>query len=432
MSSDEELLVQAMTLDFLARTWEWARSECRYWREVGGAAIRSVADFRELPLLERDTVRERLVDLCPRGLEPSSYTATSGTSTGHPLLVPRRAQEGRARAEYRISTRAAKPQADPGDGLVLRLHPAGRVFRNLGTPRELGFMFLPNSANELTWDNWDAIISQIFASFPSETGQERIRILHATPAFGLTLLTRHMLQRGVPPSETEVRQLIVTGSHVPVHKRAWLAQTWNASFLTTFSCSEIPGWASECARHPGRYHFDHTLFPEVVQADSSAHVEPGEEGRLVLTGIHPFQSACALLRYVVGDWARWLGYERCDCGVFAPTIEHLGRASRIVRMRLGSGACLTLSPVPVSEALAAFDFVPDVPRAQFHYRATGNQRLELHVECYHLRTPEWEQRTTQLVRQAVLAREPQLAQHALEFTVRLRRRGELTTHLEVR
>lgn len=437
--TDAAEVSKALTLDLLARTYDRARVECAFWAECDVPAVRSVADLRRLPVLERDTVKERLPDLCARSRVPDSFTATSGTTTGQPLFIPRSADEGRALRDYRLRTGSATEAAPEHQGLVLRLLPGGRLFRgDVGSSSELIGVFLANSAMDNGWDNWDYLIAQLFGSFPRGGTFARITAVHATPSFGLLLLTRYMERRGIDPAETSVRHLIATGSGTPSATRAWLERTWNAKFITTYSCAELNGWAEECRLKPFRYHFNHTIFPEVVHPATGRQVDRGEEGRVLLTGIHPFQSTCMLLRYAVGDWARWMGYERCECGVTTPTIEFLGRDRRVVRHRVGAeGPELALASVPTLEALARFDFIPDVPRPQFRYAGSGDgRRLTLHVECFHLRDPGWERRAAGELREAVLREEPRIAEaaarHGLEFDVRLHRRGELTTDLGVR
>src|SRR5262245_37809576 len=97
--------------------------------------------------------------------------------------------------------------------------------------------------------------------------------------------------------------------------KRWLQEQWNAELISTYACSELGLAAIACPRDPNRYHFDHTMYAEVVDPQTSKPVDVGQEGRILLTGLYPFQQVCMFVRYEIGDWGRWRGDGVCECGV---------------------------------------------------------------------------------------------------------------------
>ena len=86
--------------------------------------------------------------------------------------------------------------------------------------------------------------------------------------------------------------------------------------MTSYSLTEFNGVALECPMVSHRYHFDASIFAEVLDPITHAPVSIGEEGLLALTSLHPFQQAQPFIRYAPGDVVR-LVRPTCRCGAVA-------------------------------------------------------------------------------------------------------------------
>jgi hypothetical protein len=218
-----------------------------------------------------------LPSICANRAPVDFYTATSSTSTGRALLVPH------CRAEYRALG------ADPnGGGAPTRQLVRNDVAADAGGPadgcaaRRRGTILATYEANavrETRVDIWDYIAGQVFIDFPSPSGGRPVTTIHATPALGLILLTKYMLQRGIDPRESAVRSLVVTGSWIGPETARWLAEAWDGRLDTTYSCSELTGGVVACPKHRGRYHFAANLLTEVLD-DAGHPVAYGKQGRI--------------------------------------------------------------------------------------------------------------------------------------------------------
>lgn len=427
----------AEMLGFLDRTIHRARRLCPRYADWP-AALDSLEGFRTLPRLTRAELDADIGQVCARGEAVDYFTATSATTTGQALLVPHAMAELNHLAAY--ADGLAHPFGAPREdapalaGMTLRLMPAGRL---IGSPsadgRTVVAAYETNGARENIFDLWDYIIGQVFVEFPTAEGSKPIDTIHATPAFGLILLTRYMQQRGIDPASSAVRHLIVSGSWLGRHTRRWLEDSWNAAVHNTYSCSELTGAAVETPGRPGCYRFGAHVHAEVIDPDTGRHVAPGEEGRIVLSGTFPFHRAAVLLRYENGDWGRWLGLGDDGFSEF----QMLGRTRDILRFRDRQERPITLASIPVREALDGFGFVPKIPRPQFVMRVDDARvpHVTIDVECYAIAGGAWRARSQEAIRAAVLAEMPELAAACeagdAELSVGLHFRSKLTNRSSV-
>ncbi|MGJ5079298.1 hypothetical protein [Bradyrhizobium sp. HKCCYLS3013] len=404
------------------------RTTGRYADSRFPAYISSLEAYREFPTLERAEIEDNVIAVCAAGAAVDFFTATSATTTGRPLLVPHNRSELDALTTFSTAHRpemaSASDANDDPFGLTLRLMPSGRL---IGAPMDGANSVLAtydtNAIRENVWDTWDYIISQVFVEFPTAKGPCPVETIHATPAFGLILLTKYMVQRGLDPSQSNVKQLLVTGSWIGPTTRRWLERTWKVPLYTTYSCSELIGSAVECGAHPGRYHFSSNIFPEVLD-DHGQQVDVGSNGRIHLTGLYPFHQAAVLMRYNIGDWGRWHGSGPCTCGDRRLALDMLGRTRDVLTFEFRSGRKVSIAPVPVRNALDRFDYVPRIPRPQYRLRIVPDTipRLEVDVECFSLAGPVWRETTRNAIAAAILEEDAGIAE--------LVENGEVT--LEVR
>jgi hypothetical protein len=396
-------------IDLLNLTLAYGARTCRRYADTRYPMfLAALGDFAFLPTLRRNEVEADFAAICAQGAPIDFYTATSATSTGRALLVPH------CRAEY-MAMGAGQSTAGRSDespfGMTLRLLPAGRL---IGAPAGAGDTVIAtyetNAARENVWDIWDYIIGQVFLEFPSADGGRPVETIHATPAFGLILLTKYMLQRGLDPKRSAVRSLFVTGSWIGPTTWRWLEDAWGAKLHTTYSCSELVGAAIECPKAHGRYHFGANLFAEVLDA-SALPVGHGEQGRIHMSGIYPYQRSAIFLRYEVGDWGRWHTSGACGCGLLGPSIDMLGRTSDVLTITGSDGTRWMIPPIPIRNALDRFNCVPKIPRPQYKISASKDgdiTLLRIDVECYALGSAAWQRTTRDSLTEAILEEDPSI------------------------
>jgi phenylacetate-CoA ligase len=308
----------------------YARTRCPYY----GETIAPGAAFKDIPLVNKEIVRNRLEDLVADGVPQDRRVEkrTSG-STGQPLFVYRDRSQGPL-------------EEGSGQRFLLRLHD------------------VPQGATRV-WISThpDPSPPDLFARFP--------RITHAMA------LARHRMRRADPPTHT-VSTLSLTSRRLGRELRIWTSfRSWwlygHASaigrvadeietlglslprrpelVITTsddltalaeerlvrvFDCPvhswygshEMNGYAAGTLPGTRRYAFNPFLvYPEVTD-EAGRPLPPGEEGLLVLTDLNNL--VMPLIRYVTGDLGRMA--DDAPAGSF-PVVDGLvGRASDAIRL----------------------------------------------------------------------------------------------------
>lgn len=406
-----------MFLDQLNLTLARAhRTTHRYSDRRFSKYIADFESFQRLPRLTRKEIDKDISSIISDSLVADFYTATSATTTGRSLLVPHNHAELKSLADFSPATlRRANDErktleAQSSFGMTLRLMPSGRLIGGApGSADSMLATYDTNAIKENVWDTWDYIIGQVFSEFPAAAGPRKIETIHATPAFGIILLTKYMVQRGLSPADSRVRTILITGSWVGPHTRRWIEETWQARLFTTYSCAELTGAAVECPLQPGRYHFSSNIFAEVLDTRGK-HVSESETGTIHLTGLFPFQQCATFLRYNVGDWGRWRGFGKCKCGLVGPNLEMLGRSRDVLTFKGRRSAMHQIAPVPIRNALDRFSFVPRIPRPQHRIRIEPAKIpvLVVDLECYALGDRAWQRRAVDDITAAILEEDLQI------------------------
>jgi phenylacetate-CoA ligase len=131
----------------------------------------------------------------------------------------------------------------------------------------------------------------------------------------LYALARYALDAGerVPPA----RGVFTSAESLHEYMRDAIQEAFGAAVLDRYGAVEGCVCASQCSH--GRYH----VSPEVgileILDTELQPVPPGVEGEIVCTTLH--NTLQPLIRYRIGDRARWAADQRCPCGRSMPIIE---------------------------------------------------------------------------------------------------------------
>lgn len=305
------------------------------WRKLGAVPsdIKTIDDFRKLPELKKEVVRNSPLRLVNEGIPRHRLRKghTSG-STGKPLHYyttreafsrkwafvsrlrywagisdphfPRRAQfTGRdvfgasAKQPYRINL--------PGNALVL-------------------------STTQISERTVRSYLDAIFAWDPV--------LIDGYPS-ALLILVRLAKEKGLEIPRIPV--IITTAETLDDETRAELAEAFRGSVYNQYSASEPSCFWSDCEAENMHIHPE-SGYSEIVRDDGSP-VEPGEEGRILMTTF--LNPAMPLIRYDIGDRAILASNDPCPCGRQMPRVERVvGRNEDIIYIP-GRGYIGRLDPV---------------------------------------------------------------------------------------
>jgi phenylacetate-CoA ligase len=350
-----------------------------YWREK----LRGVDSFESAPFTTKSEVRDHY----PFGtlavpLEKTVRVHASSGTRGKPLIVAYTAADIELFADMNARALVCAG-AEPSDVLHVAygygLFTGGLGFHYGG--ERLGATVVPASGGN------PGLQVELMADLGA-TG------LACTPSFALLLaerasadglLDRIHLRYGVHGAEPWSEAL-----------REKLEAAWGIDACDVYGLSEVigPGVAAECREGKGALHvFDDHFYPEIVDPETGAPVEPGSRGELVLTTLT--KEAFPVLRYRTGDVTSFVD-EPCPCG---RTHRRIARFSgRVDDMLVVRGinvfpseieAVVLADPACGGQYAIVVDRRPVLPELEVHVEVEGQvvglerrleDRLRLRVE----------------------------------------------------
>jgi len=113
------------------------------------------------------------------------------------------------------------------------------------------------------------------------------------------------------------RCIITTSETVTDQMREVMERAWQCRLFDQYGCSEGCCFTSQCEY--GRYHTHPDVgLIEILDTDGMP-AAPGTIGEVVCTGLH--NTLQPLIRYRIGDVARWAVDQTCPCGRHTPLLE---------------------------------------------------------------------------------------------------------------
>ena len=265
--------------------------------------LKQPEDIRRLPLLERETLRDRLGDMCtiPAASRQLDYVSTGGSS-GEPLRFYIDANRSAIEYAYLV---ASWSRAGFSLGMPLAVL-RGRIVE----PDASGFRH-----------EYDAILRHHYYSSFHLTSQEIPRylrhiatlgpcFLHVYPSSMMALV--RYLQSSRETAPRNIRGILAESEGVTTEERRMVEELFGCRYLSSYGLTEKVVAAAGCEHSP-LYHVWPTYgYFELVDDAGRIVSTPGERGEIVGTGF--INSAVPFLRYRTGDYATYAG-DRCTaCG----------------------------------------------------------------------------------------------------------------------
>jgi phenylacetate-CoA ligase len=293
--------------------------------------------FFSLPLLERGDVRAEYDRIRTREATPANVErAVTGGTTGEPLRVLRDARANHRTLGWRLHRWWG---VAPSDNKAV-------IWRDAATG------FWKTLRHEALW--WPTRSVAMDANRIDEhttakflDGWERVRPALLTGYVGAVLELADFVKRSgrrIPPPKA----VGTTSAPITPGQKQFIAEVFGAPAYDHYQCVETPMLAGECARSDGLHVFADSRLIEILDADGRP-VGPGETGNVVITDFR--NRVFPLIRYRLGDWARWKE-GACPCGVTFPMLEPVrGRTTDVIRLPSGAaiagvGMCAIFHPWP--------------------------------------------------------------------------------------
>lgn len=269
--------------------------------------IRTFDDFRSLPLLTRDDVKDHRKDLISTAYRGEVVEGSTSGSTGQPMRYL--AEKATSYWSYAAETRCrAWYGVRPGDRMARFLlalsQGSGRSWKSRFSDRVRGYRWLdPRNLDESS-----------MGAFADVLLKWRPRMFRVYPS-ALTIFAKYLQERGI----AGIRPVFIesTGEKVTLSQRRLFEEVFGAPTVDHYSSLEIYSIAYECPR--GSLHIFEDRYLEVLTDGRAAG--PGVTGDLVLTALN--QYAMPFIRYQNGDVGA-LESAECPCGRGMPVLREMG------------------------------------------------------------------------------------------------------------
>jgi len=360
LSSDElESLNWARTKELL----DYAYSKVPYYKtcfnqiDLNPNDIRDPDDFKKVPLLTRETLREHFNDLISEEVKKSDLrVSTTGGSTGEPVKVYLEKRVVRMAMGWRMmSWWGLNPCVDMAS-----------IYRDVSNSWKSR---LVNRA--MWWPSRRLLLNAVHLDdnhmrrFINEYNRVKPKLLHGY--VGATdLLASFILENNL--HVTPPKAIWVTSAPLTTIQERRISKAFDAPVYDQYGSTEMYWLAAECPAKRGLHMFSDTRKFEFLDEDGKP-VKDGELGRIAITDLE--SRAFPLIRYLNGDMGRALPDE-CSCGVKLPLMDKVrGRTSDIIRLPNGksvSGDYMT----------TIFDDYPEAIQ-QFQVHQLADYALEISV-----------------------------------------------------
>lgn len=276
-----------------------------YWRKtldslgISSDEIRTIEDFAKLPILKKDTFRDRREEFDVDNWEKYSYTSTTTSgSSGNPLLIRHDKHTSRRhRILYMDYLRRF--------GLTDFRHFA-HFFVNRPNLLTLGFPvnFLVMSKNP--------------DSFCEFLSKEKIQAISGMVNYFIHL-GEHMERSKI---SLDLKFIQTAGESLSLPVRKWLEDVFHCPVYNRYGCAELGCLGIECGNHDGFHVNVSHVFLEIVDQNGRPIHESDSPGKILVTTMS--NKIMPLFRYEMGDTGEWMSGQ-CQCGLKTPRIRLGGR-----------------------------------------------------------------------------------------------------------
>ncbi|MSR05499.1 MAG: phenylacetate--CoA ligase family protein [Gemmatimonadetes bacterium] len=311
------------------------------------ADLRSLDDLRRFPLIEKDTIRDRLRDFS-REVPDREYVTTGG-STGVPFGFYRdkvafaRELASKAHQYHRIGWREGDPQL---------------VFRGLPITSPDHVQMVPEF-NELRCSSYH-LVPEWMERFTARAFEYQPLWLRCYPSSG------HIFARWLKDTGRRfpaIKGVLCASENLYDFQRDLMREVFNARVFSHYGHYELAVLAGFC-EHEDTYHvLPQYGLAELLDPDGRPVTTPGAVGEIVGTSF--LMAATPFIRYRTRDYARLKGVGCAACGRPYQVWDRIeGRLQEFIVT--GTGRWISMTAINMHD-----DVFDHVAQFQFHQKERG-------------------------------------------------------------
>ncbi|MBQ7679098.1 MAG: phenylacetate--CoA ligase family protein, partial [Butyrivibrio sp.] len=175
-------------------------------------------------------------------------------------------------------------------------------------------------------------------------------VICATSSYAL-LLAEEIERRGIR-KDIFLKKGVIGSERWSEKKRAYIHDTLGIELYDIYGLTEIygPGIGINCDKQTGMHYWDDYIYIEIINPETGAPVEDGEEGEIVITTL--VKEGAPLIRFRTHDLSRIIPGE-CPCGSHYPRLDIIrGRSDDMFKVH-----GVNMFPSQVEELLGTIDGV---------------------------------------------------------------------------
>lgn len=278
------------------------------------SAIKTFADFHQLPLLEKRVVQKQWSAFISEEFAEKDLIAryTSG-SAGQPLKCVLTPQERLVLGRHMIRARLKSDLKLPARWLILGgavRFVSGQVDDEIKSLHKGGGAHLVLPALELSPLIIEDYLKKIQTFQPSW--------IYAMPST-LSRIAIYACEQGRQLKMQDLHLIELVGEFLPERQRQVIESVFQVRPTSQYACREVWGIGFEC-KYGLMHLITENVYVEILRDDGSA-AQMGEVGEVVITGLN--NRAQTFIRYQLGDLAS-IHASECPCGNPRPYIRLVG------------------------------------------------------------------------------------------------------------
>ena len=310
-ASIEEL--KKLQLELLRKQISFARRNSRFYHrkfkesEVDNLRIKSLEDITKFPFTTRGELERNFRDILSVPFsQVATVRMTSGT-TGLPMAIAHTKKDVDNIAES--SARKLAYHGVTGKD-VIQVTAAYGLWQGAWSvhwgAEKIGACILPVGSGDT--GRQIRIIKQFKTTVLYGVANYHFRIAEVAKKLGESL-RNYSLRIGICVAEKPSKKQI----------EALKKEFGYKNVVIDYGATEFPGFSVNCEENKNFHHVwaDYYLI-EVVDPKTHEPLEEGERGELAITSLQ--REAFPLIRYLSRDVTRYLGFERCGCGMSHPKV----------------------------------------------------------------------------------------------------------------
>lgn len=315
--------IREMEWQNLKRILNHAYSNVKYYQEIFNEMkikpedIKNMDDFRKLPILTKDIIRERGRDLLAKNMQDfKPVKKFTGGSTGHPLsfYMDRKSHSAQWATIYRQWITAG---FIPGNEIV-----------HLGGPSIVPSFTNYKKKLYQKINNWKFFSSfelddEKMASWVKYIKSNHIEFIHGYSS-STFLLAKYCKKNNI---NMKFHSVITSSEPMYPEYRETIQDVFRCEVYDLYGANDGGGFAFECEKHNGLHTASEKALIEIIKEDNTP-ADFNESGEMIFTDF--LNHAMPFIRYKVGDFAT-VGSKTCECGRGLPMIKNIkGRSHEFV------------------------------------------------------------------------------------------------------